>query len=44
MKRQLPTSNKARASTGWHKHLDKKDQRRANKGTRKAFKKLDKEV
>lgn len=32
------TSNKARAATGWHKHLKKDGKRRANKGTRNAFK------
>lgn len=36
--KKIPTSKKARAATGWHKHLKKDGKRRANKGTRIAFK------
>lgn len=38
MKKTLPTSGKGRSITGWHKHLRKEGKRRANKGTRLAFK------
>lgn len=41
MKKTIPISSKARSATGWHRHLDKKDQRRANKGTRQVFKRED---
>lgn len=36
-----PTSGKAKSSTGRHRHLDKVEQRRANRGTRQAFRKED---
>jgi hypothetical protein len=32
------TSGTARSQTGWHKHLDVAEQRRANRGTRQAAK------
>lgn len=44
MKKQLPTSSKARSLTGWRSHLKKEGKRRANKGTRQAFKGLGREA
>jgi hypothetical protein len=35
MKKQYPTTKKARSVTGWHKHLKKQGKRVANRGTRK---------
>lgn len=44
MKKQLPTSSKARSRTGWHKHLRKPGKRTANKGTRRALKGIGREA
>ncbi len=41
MKKTLPTSGKARSANGYHKHLDKKEGRRANRGTRRILKEED---
>ncbi len=38
MKKQYPTTKKARSATGWHTHLKPEGKRRANKGTRKVTK------
>lgn len=37
VKKTLPTTQKARSLTGWHKHLRKPGKRVANKGTRKVM-------
>jgi len=39
--KKIPTSKKALWLTGWHKHLKKEGKRRANKGTRVAFRRED---
>jgi hypothetical protein len=40
MKKQLPTSAKARAAWGYHKHLRPFGKRAANKATRKLGKRI----
>ena len=44
MKKTLPTSRKARSTCGWHKHLNKLEKRRANRGTRRALRGIGREA
>ncbi len=44
MKKQLPTTKKARSMTAYHKHLRPEGKRRANKGTRRALRGIGREA
>lgn len=44
LKKQLPTTKRARSLSGWRKHLRKPGKRIANKGTRRALKGIGREA
>ena len=44
MKKSIEVSEKARANTGWHKHLERDEQRRAWKSNRRIAKQRIQEI
>lgn len=44
MKKQLPTTKKARSMNGWCKHLRRPGKKQANRGTRRALRGIGREA